>query len=146
MMNRIRQMLLQYMNGRYGGDELNRFMLMCAAVMALLGLFFPIRRIANFVVIMILIVCYIRMSSRNIAKRAEENQNFLRLKDNMLRRKKASGGAGTSAAGGTVFTKKDAGKRILICPFCGEKLKVPVGAGNIRVRCPHCKQEFKEHV
>ena len=143
-MNRIRQMLLQYMNGRYGGDELNRFMLVCAAVMALLGLFFPIRKIANFVVIMILIVCYIRMSSRNIAKRQEENRNFLRLKDNLLKSKKKGNNSYTRNT--TVFKASDDGKRILICPFCGEKLKVPVGAGKIRVRCPHCKQVFEEHV
>ena len=145
-MNKIRQMLLQYMQGRYGGDELNRFMLMCAAAMALLGLFLPIRKIANFVVIMILIVCYIRMSSRNIAKRQEENRNFLRLKDNMFKKRKGTSGGDPSTRNTTVFKTKDDGKRILVCPFCGEKLKVPVGAGKIRVRCPHCKQIFDEIV
>ena len=38
------------------------------------------------------------------------------------------------------------GKRVLICPYCKEKLRVPVGAGKIKIKCPHCNQEFEETV
>lgn len=36
------------------------------------------------------------------------------------------------------------GKIILLCPHCRRGLRVPVGLGNIRVRCPHCGSEFTE--
>lgn len=36
------------------------------------------------------------------------------------------------------------GKIILICPHCRRGLRVPAGAGHIRIRCPHCRNEFEE--
>ena len=41
---------------------------------------------------------------------------------------------------------KNDGKRVLICPYCKEKLRVPVGAGTIKINCPHCHQQFEETV
>lgn len=36
------------------------------------------------------------------------------------------------------------GKIILLCPHCRCGLRVPVGMGQIRVRCPHCGKEFSQ--
>lgn len=36
------------------------------------------------------------------------------------------------------------GKLILLCPHCRRGLRVPAGMGQIRIRCPHCGQEFTE--
>ena len=59
---------------------------------------------------------------------------------------KFTGGGGS--VGSNFKDRKAAkeGKRVLICPYCKEKLRVPVGAGNIKIRCPHCKREFEETV
>ena len=36
------------------------------------------------------------------------------------------------------------GKIILVCPYCRHGMRVPAGLGQIRVQCPHCKNEFVE--
>ena len=36
------------------------------------------------------------------------------------------------------------GKIILLCPHCRRGLRVPVGLGQVRVRCPHCGHEFSQ--
>src|SRR5215831_17503953 len=34
-------------------------------------------------------------------------------------------------------------KAVLVCPSCSEKMRVPVSLENaIRVRCPHCREQF----
>lgn len=65
-----------------------------------------------------------------------------------------NGPGGTGAFGGFGFGRKKAarkqkpapGKRIFICPYCKGSLQVPVGAGKIRIKCPHCSREFEETV
>ena len=36
------------------------------------------------------------------------------------------------------------GKIIMLCPYCKRGMRVPVGLGKVRVRCPHCGKEFEE--
>lgn len=37
------------------------------------------------------------------------------------------------------------GKVILLCPNCRRGMRVPVGMGQVRVRCPHCGKEFTQN-
>lgn len=37
------------------------------------------------------------------------------------------------------------GKIIMLCPYCQRGMRVPVGLGKVRVRCPHCGKEFEEN-
>ena len=139
------------MVGRYGNDELNRFLLIVSAILIVIGIFVP-RHILNVLVIVCLILVYCRMFSRNFAKRQQENRKYLELKARFTGGRAAGTrqGRGAGAAGsGNVFRKKQKpapGKRIFICPNCKGSLQVPVGAGRIRIRCPHCGSEFEENV
>ena len=126
-------------NGRYGMDELGRFMLIVSAVCLVLNLFIHIR-ILWVAAIILLILVYSRAFSRFYDKRRAENMKYLEMKN------KFTGGR---TSGG--FTKpgpkpKNDGKRVLICPYCKEKLRVPVGAGTIKINCPHCHKQFEETV
>ncbi|MCI7146016.1 MAG: hypothetical protein MR991_06220 [Clostridiales bacterium] len=129
-MNGFRDWLNRLMIGRYGMDELNRFMLIAAAVVLLVNIFLS-WWILRFIGVVLLILVYCRAFSRTIYKRQEENAKYLNFKSGIFGRRRR---------------KKDEGKRILICPYCKGKLKVPVGAGRIKIRCPHCKAEFEETV
>lgn len=147
-MNGFRNWFARYMIGRYGSDELNRFLLIVTAVLIIIGIFVP-RHFLNVLVVILLILVYCRMFSRNIPKRQQENMKYLDLKARFTGGRGASGrGAGQSAGGGFGRRKqKNApGKRIFICPNCKGSLQVPVGAGRIRIRCPHCGAEFEETV
>ena len=143
-MNGFRNWFSRYMMGRYGSDELNRFLLIIAAAVIIAELFFA-RRVLNLIAILILIVVYSRMLSRNIGKRQRENMKFLQLKEQFTGGKRRRG---TASGGGYSRRqpKAEPGKRVYICPNCKGALKVPVGAGKIRITCPHCGSTFEETV
>ena len=141
-----------FMYGRYGWDELNRFILIVTAILIIIGLFVQ-RHILNTIVVILLILAYCRMFSRNISKRQQENMKFLEFMSRFTggRQKKNSYGYGPSGNSGRSSgprrkQKTEPGKRIFICPNCKGSLQVPVGAGRIRIRCPHCGSEFEETV
>lgn len=50
-------------------------------------------------------------------------------------------GAGGNRTGNTV--NNTAASKILYCPGCGKKLRVPAGKGNIQVTCPCCGRGFR---
>ena len=148
-MNGFRNWMARYMIGRYGNDELNRFLLILSAILIVIGIFVP-RHILNVLVVICLILVYCRMFSRNIAKRQQENMKYLELKAKITGGRGRSGGAAARAnRAGSGFGKKQKpapGKRMFICPHCKGSLQVPVGAGRIRIKCPHCGSEFEETV
>lgn len=79
-MNRFRYWLQNFMTGRYGADQLNRFMLWASLGLMLLQLLFG-RRIRLFsyfypLALILLILCYFRMFSRNVGKRSQENMEI----------------------------------------------------------------------
>ena len=130
-------------NGRYGIDELGRFMLIVAGILVVLRLFVNVHALSVAAVILLILV-YSRAFSRYFDKRRAENMKFLEMKA------KFTGGkhGGFSKPGGAGFCPKpkNDGKRVLICPYCKEKLRVPVGAGTIKINCPHCHRQFEETV
>ena len=138
-----------FMMGRYGMDELNRVLLYVSLAFVLIGLFINARWL-TLITVLLLIVLYCRMFSRCIEKRQQENMKFLEIKSRFFGGRNSSGqrGAGQGARqGGFAKSKaKNDGKRVLICPYCKEKLRVPVGAGTIKIKCPHCGSEFEETV
>lgn len=127
-------------NGRYGMDELGRFMLIAAAVCLVLNMFIHIR-ILWVAAIILLILVYSRAFSRFYEKRRAENMKYLEMKSKFTGGKKAGGGFAKPGS-----KPKNDGKRVLICPYCKEKLRVPVGAGTIKINCPHCHKQFEETV
>ena len=66
-------------NGRYGMDELGRFMLIAAAVLFVLDLFLHIR-IMWVAAVILLILVYSRAFSRFYDKRRAENMKYLEMK------------------------------------------------------------------
>ena len=80
----------------------------------------------------LLVICYVRMLSRNYAKRRDENTKFLGL------RLKAAGFLGREK-GKAQDLKQN---HIYRCPGCKQKIRVPRGRGKIVITCPKCKTEF----
>lgn len=126
-MNKFRDKLENFMQGRYGMDQLGRFMMFAALALLILSFFFG-GIILNTVALALLVWGYIRMFSRNHAKRWEENEKFLSLKDRILGR------------GGR--TRGDKAHCYFSCPACGQKVRVPKGKGKISIHCPRCHTDF----
>lgn len=126
----MREKMMRFMQGRYGNDRLGQVMLVAALICMVLSLFrIPFISTVGLVV---LILTYYRMFSRQIGKRAAENQKYLqlewKLRARLQRRKQAVAQSRTH--------------RIFKCPKCKQKLRVPRHRGRIAISCRKCGTEF----
>lgn len=152
----MRDKFRQFMMGRYGADQLGRFIMWVG-----LGVFFlsAILRSSflSTVSLLILTLCYVRMFSKNINKRYNENQKYLnivsQLKNSFGNRKGYSAGSySNNVSYGRSFKEwytKWQNKRmqkkkyhIYTCPTCKQKIRIPRGKGKICITCPKCHAEF----
>lgn len=118
-----------WMYGRYGYDELNRFLSIAAIVCVFLSVFVPL---LSPLALIMLIWSMFRTYSRNTVKRQSERDAYLRfigkfkqffkLRKNMWRDRKTH--------------------RYYKCPGCKAYLRVPKGKGKIEISCPKCKNKI----
>lgn len=126
----MREKIMRFMQGRYGNDRLGQAMLMVALACVVLSLF-RIPFIST-IGLAILVLTYYRMFSRQIAKRAAENQKYMQLEWKVrakLQKKKQS-------------LAQRRTHRIYKCPNCRQKIRVPRNRGRIAIRCRKCNTEF----
>ena len=133
---KLREKLARFMAGRYGNDQLNRFLSYFALALIILALFIQntIGSVLNILGLTCLIVIYIRMLSRNIYKRQEENGKYLRLKYKLT----------SSFRAGIERFKQRKEYRFFKCPSCKTVLRVPRGKGKIRITCRKCGTAFEK--
>lgn len=130
----MREKLRQFMYGRYGVDELTRFILLFDC--ALMVISFLIRSdILNFTCVVIIILCYFRMFSKNHNQRYKENQIYLKYYRNFV----------TNWAQFKSNLKQHKIYHIYKCPSCKQKIRIPRGKGKISITCPKCRNEFIKH-
>ena len=130
----MREKLAKLMYGRYGVDQLGRAMLIFALVLCVLSLFVP-RRLSGIIYYLSLILInlmYIRMFSKNIQKRYQENNKYLSLKASFLRKFQREK---------EIFSQRRF-YHFYRCPRCRQRIRIPRGKGRIEIRCPKCSQTF----
>lgn len=118
------------MQGRYGNDQLNRFLMFLAIGLLVLSLFCG--NLFYLLAVAVMIYAYFRMFSRQTYKRSEENQKYLQLEwkfKNFFKKKKNE------------FSQLKT-HHIYKCPNCKQKIRVPRGKGKIAIRCRKCGTEF----
>ena len=121
----------RFMLGRYGTDQLSMAMLALFLISLVCSRFItsPVWSIAELVLI---VVMYFRIFSRNIPKRTKENESFMKLwrpaqKWFKVRRNRFK-------------SRKE--YRYYKCPSCKNTLKVPRGKGEITITCPVFKEKL----
>ena len=123
--------MMQFMQGRYGADQMGQMLSAVSMVFLILSLFS--RNQGWFLLAVIGIVYnYFRMFSKNISKRYAENQKYLTMTAG-IRRKIAS--RKSQLAQRKIY-------HIYRCPGCKQKIRVPRGRGKIEIRCPKCNTRF----
>lgn len=130
----MREKLAKLMYGRYGVDQLGRAMLIFALVLCVLSLFVP-RRLSGiiyYISLILIILMYIRMFSKNIQKRYQENNKYLSLKASFLRKFQREK---------KIFSQRRF-YHFYRCPRCRQRIRIPRGKGRIEIRCPKCSQTF----
>ena len=127
----MKERMQRFMAGRYGNDQLNQFIFIVAIISMVLEI---ITRQSLFytLTLVLLILAYVRVFSRNINKRYEENMKFLQKKDailNKFRRQK-------------YYAAQRRNFHIYACPQCKQKIRIPKGKGKISITCPKCRTSF----
>ena len=127
----IRNFLRNFMMGRYGPDHLGIAMILFSLALSLVH---GITRIAPILYISYVIFALVlfRMLSRNIVRRRAENDKFIRYWWPI--KLKAS-----RAVANIKYRKTH---KFLVCPSCGNTLRVPKGKGKLQITCPKCGERF----
>ena len=113
----------RFMEGRYGNDRLNMYILGAGLVLVLVYTFIPsgpVQLILWALSYVLMFWAIFRMLSRNVYKRYQENRKFLQIFDRI----------------------KDRQHRYYDCPKCRQTVRVPRGKGKIAITCPKCKEKF----
>ncbi len=126
---RMGQRLARFMYGRYGTDELNRFLTVLSLILVLLAVIpLPFFWTLYFPALVLLTWSNLRCFSRKIDKRRRENARFLRMRRPF-----------------TDFRRLQKNKRrdrkthrYFKCKKCKAVLRVPRGRGKIDITCPRC--------
>ena len=130
-MSGLKDRFRRFMVGRYGTDELNRFLSTLILVFVILHLFSR-HMIFFWMELICLIFIYGRMFSKNTRGRFEENQAYLHYcfyAGEWIRK------LGRRLKEGKKY-------KIFKCPNCGQKLRIPRGHGKIQVHCRSCGHDF----
>lgn len=139
-MNNWKYRLFQFMQGRYGIDELGRFLLILSMIVVLLSNFRHLH-ILYLPGILLLAYTYFRVVSRNIFKRQQENQKFLRIKGRFSREN--SVGSGWKSRKRKNTSENDGSQyNFYRCRNCGQTVRVPKGKGTVKITCPGCGNSF----
>lgn len=153
-MNDLRYKFSQFMQGRYGMDQLYYALLVVYLILLVLNMIF--RRIMVFGILswIVLIFAFYRFFSRNVSKRSRENDKFMALLGRFSQNYAGCGGSGN-------FGRYNSGnfsgrnctdlmtrirefpeKKYTSCPKCKATLRLPRRRGKHTVRCPRCGNRF----
>lgn len=120
MFRKIGDSLRRMMEGRNGIDSLAWFWCVLGLILNIIG---SISGLGIFTILAYipLVLCFMRIFSRDTARRYEENLKF------------------------TQFFARIKGRKNYCyykCPACKTKVRVPKGKGKIKITCPSCRETF----
>ena len=128
----MREKFYRFMQGRYGVDQLYRFIFFLALVLMIINTFLR-NPMLNLVVYALLILDIFRMLSKNHSARYAENQKYLgytqKVRSQFAREKN--------------MMEQRKTHHIYTCPGCGQKIRIPRGKGQkVEIECPKCHAKF----
>jgi len=112
-----------FMQGRYGTDKLNMYILgagVVACVLAVLLPFILVDLILTVISYALMVWAIFRAFSRNTYGRYQENRRFLLWLERV----------------------KDREHKYFYCPKCSQPVRLPRGKGKIAITCPKCGEKF----
>ena len=130
----MKEKFTNFMRGRYGTDRLNRLIGVLSLICFFLGIIAEDAGKGTFFTLAIVLIgySYFRMFSKNIAKRSEENNKYLKMKLRLFSKLKN--------VKERWVQRKD--YKFFECPRCHATLRVPRGKGKIKIVCRKCGHTF----
>ena len=128
---KLKNKLLQFMNNRYGYDELTRCLLIIVICIYSASLFLQIPQLILLCLLIILYI-YFRIFFFFSYKRSIENRHYL----NFIHKIKHSF---------HLFKLRNEQKkyyRFYHCPNCTQTIRIPKGHGKVEIKCPKCHHKF----
>ena len=132
----MREKIARFMAGRYVTDQLNKFLSIVSLVLMIAAIVFNGTRFSQLlwmIAFVLLVLVYVRMLSRNIYKRSDENNRFLRLRYSVSSKLRMVRERWVQRKDYKFFT----------CPACHTTLRVPRHKGKINIVCRKCGNSFR---
>ena len=126
--NKIRS----FMVGRYGIDELYKFLFLLYITIFIINIFFK-SQILEIINLIIVLYTFYRVLSKNISKRSKENKNYLKIKKVI-----------TKPIANIKRKIKDKDHIYIKCSKCKTTLKLPLPEkrGIKHSKCPKCQKKI----
>lgn len=133
MWQRIKDTLRRAMYGRYGSDKLGRTLIITGLILWLIAAFTKIG-LLSWIGLALYFWEIFRMFSRNVQKRAEENQKYLQRTEKVR----------TSYRQAKNRARNSKQYKYFRCPKCRSYLKLPRNVGEVTVTCGKCRNQFRK--
>lgn len=128
---RFKDRLIRFMYGRYGADELYKFLTVLFYILFVINLFVR-SYLISLLVFALLIYMTFRVFSKNIYRRRVENEKYMKIKNAVSSFFKLQRDRWRDR-------KTHIYKR---CPHCNAVLRFPKKKGKHSARCPKCSNSF----
>jgi flagellar biosynthesis component FlhA len=125
--------LNRFIQGRYGFDELSRFLIIAGLILIIISCF-PYLHFLYILGFAIVVWAWVRTLSRNIYKRQMERNRYLGIKNRIAQRFRLYK---------NIWRDRKAHK-FYTCPSCKTRVRItkPEKGKRIMVTCPKCRQRF----
>ncbi len=132
----MKQKFAKFMYGRYGLDELSKFISYVALALLILSMLFgqSVKSVIFIIALVLLFFTYFRIFSKNYEKRRAENIKYLNFKRPITEHSKLRRDMWTQRKEFKFFK----------CPSCKSVLRVPTGKGKVRIVCKKCGTAFEK--
>lgn len=128
----MKEKFYQFMQGRYGIDQLNSFLMIISIGCFIVNIFIG-SLIINILAYVTWIIVIFRMLSKNIYVRNQENEKYLNFLGPLNKYLKLKS-----------MNKKELAYKHYMCPKCKQMLRIPKGHGKIIITCPSCQNKFEK--
>jgi ssDNA-binding Zn-finger/Zn-ribbon topoisomerase 1 len=132
MLNRLKFKFASWMQGRYGMDHLYKALIAVYFVLIVLNLFIG-SAILNYAAMLLVLFAFLRVFSKQTAKRALENRKYVTLRDSAKKRDLLL----------VNRVKEFKTHRYRNCPNCRSTLRLQKKIGTMTVTCPKCRTSFQ---
>lgn len=129
----MKQKFLMFMRGRYGTDELSKFLLILGVGFVLVANLTE-STILYLMSTTVIVFSYFRIFSKDTYRCSLQNQKYLGMKNRLIRGWKSR----------VDILRQRKNYRVYSCPSCNQKVRIPKGKGMVVITCPKCAAKFSK--